>query len=145
LKGRNTVMAQSVYTYLLLVLVLVAVMAFILRLQTGLLGLVLGVLAAGLTVYWFKALKKSLDSSSWDSFLLEIRYEGDVVDLTAQVPGPENKVRVELLGKKVILKGGMGFKRTVKLPFEAIIRELRYVNGILNAKFVKKPETATAN
>jgi HSP20 family molecular chaperone IbpA len=39
----------------------------------------------------------------------------------------------------------MGFKRTVKLPYEAILRELRYVNGILNAKLVRKTAHPTAS
>ncbi|MEM4297713.1 MAG: hypothetical protein QW815_05035, partial [Nitrososphaerota archaeon] len=64
--------------------------------------------------------------------------EGDLIDLTAQVPGPENKVKVELFGRRLVLKGGMGFQRTVKLPFEAILKELRYVNGTLNARLEKK-------
>ncbi|MEM2095830.1 MAG: hypothetical protein QXI02_06375 [Candidatus Caldarchaeum sp.] len=131
--------------YLLLFLVGVAVLSFMLRLQTGLLGLVLGGLAAGLAVYWFKALNKSLASSSWDDFLLEIRHEGDVVDLTAQVPGPESNVKVELFGRKLVLKGGMGFRRTVKLPYDAILRELRYVNGILNARLVKRADAPTTS
>jgi hypothetical protein len=136
---------QSVLGYLLLILVAAAVLAFFLRLQTGLLGLVLGGLGILLAIYWFKALGRSLGTSHWDDYLLEIRNEGDVVDLTAQVPGPENKVRVELLGRTVVLHGGMGFKRTVKLPYEAILRELRYVNGILNAKLVRKTAHPTAS
>ncbi|MEM4415966.1 MAG: hypothetical protein QXH32_08400, partial [Candidatus Caldarchaeum sp.] len=71
--------------------------------------------------------------------------EGDVVDLTAQVPGPESNVKVELLGRKLVLKGGMGFRRTVKLPYDAILRELRYVNGILNARLVKRADAPTTS
>ncbi len=130
---------------LLFILVVIAILSFILRLQTGLLGIVLGGLAVGLAFYWFKALRKSIGPSAWDDFLLEIRHEGDVLDLTAQVPGPENKVRVELLGRKLVLIGGRGFKRTVKLPFDAILREFRYVNGILNAKLVRREAAPTAS
>lgn len=65
------------------------------------------------------------------------------MDVTAQVPGPETKVRVELFGKKLVLIGGMGFRRTVKLPFEAMLREIRYVNGILNARLVRRTASAT--
>ncbi|MEM4303542.1 MAG: hypothetical protein QXQ70_06580 [Candidatus Caldarchaeum sp.] len=136
---------QRLFGYLLLALVVVSLLSFLLRLQAGLLGLILGGIAVGLAFYWFKALRQSFSSISWDDFLLEIRHEGDVVDLTAQVPGPESKVRVELLGRKLILTGGMGFKRTVKLPFEAILRELRYVNGILNAKLVRRTAAPTAS
>lgn len=136
---------QNFFAYLLLTLVVVAALSFLLRLQAGLLGLVLGGLASGLAVYWFRALRQSIASNPWDDFLLEIRHEGDVVDLTAQVPGPESKVKVELLGRKLVLIGGMGFKRTVKLPFEAILRELRYVNGILNAKLVKRTAVPTTS
>jgi len=136
---------QGPFSYLLLILAVAAVLAFVLRLQTGLLGLVLGGLGVLLAFYWFKALSKSLSTSHWDEYLLEIRNEGDFLDLTAQVPGPENKVRLELLGRTVVLRGGMGFKRTVKLPYEAILRELRYVNGILNAKLVRKTATPTTS
>ncbi|MCS7133193.1 MAG: hypothetical protein NZ921_00120 [Candidatus Caldarchaeum sp.] len=135
----------NVFGILMLVLVVVAVLSLLIRVQTGLLGLVLGGLAVGLTAYWFMALKKSLGKSTWDDYLLELRQEGDIVDLTAQVPGPENKVKLELFGRKLVLQGGMGFRRTVKLPFEAIIRELRYVNGILTARLVKRTAAPTAN
>ncbi|MDW7978609.1 MAG: hypothetical protein RMK31_08010 [Candidatus Caldarchaeum sp.] len=132
-------------SYLLLLLVAVAIFSFVLRLQAGFLGIVLGGLAVGLAIYWFKALNRSLASSAWDDFLLEIQHDGDVVNLTAQVPGPESSVKVELFGRKLVLKGGMGFRRTVKLPFEAILRELRYVNGTLNAKLVRRTEAPTAS
>jgi hypothetical protein len=57
----------------------------------------LGILLA---IYWFKGVgQKPRHKPTGDDYLLEIRNEGDVVDLTAQVPGPENKVRVELLGR----------------------------------------------
>ena len=124
--------------YLIVALVIVAVFGFIMRFSTGLLGIILGALAAGLTIYWMMEINKSLKRDGWKDFLLEIREEGDVIDLTAQVPGPENKVKVELLGRRLVLKGGMGFQRTVKLPFEAILKELKYVNGILSAKLEKK-------
>ncbi|MEM0440586.1 MAG: hypothetical protein QXF45_05150 [Candidatus Caldarchaeum sp.] len=129
---------------LLLILVIVAALSFLVRIQTGLLGLVLGASAVGLAVYWFRALKNSIKTSTWDDYLLELHQDGDYLDVTAQVPGPENKVKVELFGKKLVLQGGMGFRRTVKLPFEAILRDLRYANGILNAKLVKKPTQLTA-
>ncbi|MCS7110210.1 MAG: hypothetical protein NZ956_01915 [Candidatus Caldarchaeum sp.] len=135
----------NVFGVLMLVLVVVAALSLLIRVQTGLLGLVLGGLAVGLAVYWFMALRKSLQKTTWDDYLLELRQEGDVVDLTAQVPGPENKVKLELFGRKLVLQGGMGFRRTVKLPFEAIIRELRYVNGILTARLVKRTAAPTAN
>ncbi|MEM4374630.1 MAG: hypothetical protein QXI97_06515 [Nitrososphaerota archaeon] len=124
--------------YLIVALVIVAVFGVVLRFSTGLLGLVLGALAAGLAIYWLMEINKSLRRDGWKDFLLEIREEGDLIDLTAQVPGPENKVKVELFGRRLVLKGGMGFQRTVKLPFEAILKELRYVNGILNARLEKK-------
>lgn len=136
---------RNVLGILMLVLVVVASLSLLVRVQTGLLGLVLGGLAAALAVYWFIALKKSLKTSSWDDYLLELRQDGDILDVTAQVPGPENKVKVELFGRKLILEGGMGFRRTVKLPFEAIVRELRYVNGILTARLVKRTAAPTAS
>ena len=72
-----------------------------------------------------------------------MREEEDHLSLTAQVPGPENRVKIELVGRKLIVRGGMGFKRTLHLPFEVIIKDVRYVNGILNAKLVRKETTTT--
>lgn len=135
----------NLFGVLMLILVIVAALSLLIRVQSGLLGLLLGALAVGLAVYWFMALRKSIRTTAWDDYLLELRQEGDVVDLTAQVPGPENKVKLELFGRKLILQGGMGFRRTVKLPFEAIVRELRYVNGILTARLVKRTAAPTAN
>ncbi len=124
--------------YLIIALVIVAVFGVVMRFSTGLLGIILGALAGGLAIYWLMEINKSLKRDAWKDFLLEIREEGDMIDLTAQVPGPENKVKVELFGKRLVLKGGMGFQRTVKLPFEAILKELKYVNGILSARLEKK-------
>ncbi|MDJ0271876.1 MAG: hypothetical protein QXN23_06445 [Candidatus Caldarchaeum sp.] len=133
----------SGFWILMMLLIAVAAASFFIRLSPGILGLALAAMAVLLTLYWARAVKTSLGSSAWDDYLLELRQEGDVVDVTAQVPGPETKVRVELLGRKLILIGGMGFRRTVKLPFEAMLRELRYVNGILTARLVKRTASAT--
>jgi len=128
----------SFILYLMAGLIVVGLSSLLLRFQRGLLGIVLVALTAAIAIYWVKTLSRMLRRGSWSNLLCELQEEGDQISLTAQVPGPEHKVKVELVGRKLVLRGGMGFKRTVQLPFEAILKELRYVNGIVNARLMKK-------
>jgi len=137
-------MPTTFVTYMIVALVIIGIAAILLRFQRGLLGIILTALTAGLAFYWVRELNKTLRKGAWKDLLCELREEGDQLSLTAQVPGPESRVKVELVGRKLIVRGGMGFKKTVQLPFEAIIKDLRYVNGILNAKLEKKASATTA-
>ena len=60
-----------------------------------------------------------------------------MISLTAQVPGPESEVSFEILGNKILLRGGMGFRRAVKLPYKVRVLSSSYINGILHLRLIK--------
>lgn len=141
-RSRQVESNTSFITYAIVAIILIAIATILMRFQPGLLGIVLTALTAGLAFYWIKELNKNLRKSMWKDLLCELREEDDHLSLTAQVPGPAESVRIEVLGKKLLLRGGLGFKRVVNLPYEVKVMDMRYVNGILNAKLVRKEATA---
>jgi len=122
----------------LLILISLLALSLLLRFQRGLLGLILTGILVILGFYWFKEIRKALKSERpRKDYLLEISEEDDVISLTAQIPGPEEHVSFEVLGKKILLRGGMGFSRVVKLPCKVRVLSSSYVNGILHIKLAK--------
>jgi len=122
----------------LLIFIALLALSLLLRFQRGLLGLILTGILIILGFYWFKEIKRALRSERpRRDYLLEISEDDDVISLTAQVPGPEEHVSFEVLGKKILLRGGMGFSRVVKLPCKVKVLSSSYVNGILHIKLAK--------
>ncbi|MCD6235617.1 MAG: hypothetical protein J7J94_01295 [Thaumarchaeota archaeon] len=122
----------------ILALLILLALSLLLRFQRGLLGLVLTGILALLGFYWFKELRKVVSSERGQrDYLLEVSDYGDVISLTAQVPGPEEAVSFEVSGKKLLLRGGRGFKRAVRLPYKVEVLSSSYVNGILHIKLAK--------
>jgi len=123
----------------LLVLLILLAFSLLIRLERGLLGLILSVIVIIVGFYWFKEIKKALATGrSAKEYPLEISEEDDVISLTAQVPGPEDVVSFEISGKKLLLRGGMGFKKVIKLPCRVRVLSSSYINGILHIKLVKE-------
>ena len=123
----------------LLVLLILLAFSLLIRLERGLLGLILSVIVIIVGFYWFKEIKKALATGrSTKEYPLEISEEDDVISLTAQVPGPEDVVSFEISGKKLLLRGGMGFKKVIKLPCRVRVLSSSYINGILHIKLVKE-------
>ena len=113
-------------------------LAILLRLQRGLLGLILTGILIILGIYWFKEIKKVFEGAKASKeYPLEVSEYDDVISLTAQVPGPENEVSFEILGNKILLRGGMGFRRAVKLPYKVKVLSSSYINGILHLRLIK--------
>ena len=110
-----------------------------LRLGRGILGLILIGIIVLLGLYWFKEVRKALKTYRPKiEYPLELVENGDLLILTAQVPGPEEEVSVKILGRKLLIRGGRGFKKTVKLPYPVRILKRSYVNGILHLQFIKE-------
>jgi len=113
-------------------------LAILLRFQRGLLGLILTGILIILGIYWFKEIKKAFEGAKAPrEYPLEISEYDDVISLTAQVPGPESEVSFEILGNKILLRGGMGFKKAVKLPYKVKVLSSSYINGILHLRLIK--------
>ncbi|MCF8884244.1 MAG: hypothetical protein L4877_00415 [Aigarchaeota archaeon] len=125
-------------TLILFIMLLLLVISLVIRFQRGLLGLALVIAVALLGLYWFKELKKAFTKQrAVEKYPVEILEQGDLILLTAQVPGPEEEVYVELRGKKLLLRGGGGFRRIVKLPYHTKIIMKSYLNGVLHLQLRK--------
>ena len=124
---------------MLATLLLLILFSLMLRLGRGILGLILIGIIVLLGLYWFKEVRKALKTYRPKiEYPLELVENGDLLILTAQVPGPEEEVSVKILGRKLLISGGKGFKKTVKLPYPVKILKRSYVNGILHLQFIKE-------
>ncbi|MEM1775731.1 MAG: hypothetical protein QW079_02245, partial [Nitrososphaerota archaeon] len=82
-------------TLILFIMLLLLVISLVIRFQRGLLGLALVIAVALLGFYWFKELKKAFTKQrAVEKYPVEILEQGDLILLTAQVPGPEEEVYV---------------------------------------------------
>jgi len=142
-KNKQVEVPTTFIMYIIVALVVISLATILLRFQPGLLGIILLVLTAGLAFYWIKELSKAVKKGVWSDLLCELREENGVINLVAQVPGPPESVRIEVSGKKIFLFGGLGFRRTLDLPFEARVMDMRYVNGILSARLVRQERETT--
>jgi len=139
-KGRDHAEeASKLILGILATLLLLILFSLMLRLGRGILGLILIGIIVLLGLYWFKEIKKALKTYRPKiEYPLELVEDGDVLTLTAQVPGPEEEISVKILGRKLLIRGGRGFKKTIKLPYPVRILKRSYVNGILHLQFIKE-------
>ncbi len=121
----------------LLTVLMIVVIVFALRMHRGFIGIVLTLLVIFILFYWIKEIRKMLKKSGLKDFIYEVLDEGNYVSIIAQVPGPEDDVKVLMLGKRVIIKGGDGFRKTVTLPYNVELVNKTYKNGILTIKMQK--------
>ena len=140
MKGEDHVEeASKLILGILATLLLLILFSLMLRLGRGILGLILIGIIVLLGLYWFKEVRKALKTYRPKiEYPLELVENGDLLILTAQVPGPEEEVSVKILGRKLLIRGGKGFKKTVKLPYPVKILKRSYVNGILHLQFIKE-------
>ena len=126
---------------ILATLLLLILFSLMLRLGRGVLGLILIGVIALLGVYWFKEVKKALKTyRPRIEYPLELVEDGDLLTLTAQVPGPEEEVSIKISDRKLLIRGGRGFKRIVKLPYPVKILKRSYVNGILHLELIREQQ-----
>jgi len=131
--------ASKLILGILAILLLLILFSLMLRLGRGILGLILIGIIVLLGLYWFKEVRKALKTYRPKiEYPLELVENGDLLILTAQVPGPEEEVSVKILGRKLLIRGGKGFKKTVKLPYPVRILKRSYINGILHLQFIKE-------
>ena len=126
---------------ILAILLLLLLFSLTLRIGRGVLGLILIGVIILLGVYWFKEVEKALKTyRPRIKYPLELVEDGDLLTLTAQVPGPEEEVSIKISGRKLLIRGGRGFKRVVKLPYPVKILKRSYVNGILHLELIREQQ-----
>jgi len=132
--------------YVILVLGIVAmtvVLTLLIRVQRGLLGIVLGAIAVVLLAYWVRELRKIVKKefslpnaqTKWAPDLLD---RGDEIVLVGIVPGPESRVNAEFRDGVLEIHGGQGFHEFVALRQALRIREIKYANRVLQVRLTKK-------
>lgn len=128
------------------VIVIGVIIMLLVKVQRGLLGIVLAALASGLLIYWLREVrgivKQEFSSGGvtrskpeWEYDLLEMK---DEVTLVADVPGPKEEIKVQLDGEKLEIRGGNNFFKTVTLPKILNILNTNYLNGVLEVKLKRK-------
>lgn len=144
-RDRQTPLAE-VFNYIILVvgmLVIAVVLALLVRVQRGLLGIVLAAVAVGLLVYWIGELRKTVKKEFYAPSVVkwnpDILYEGDEIIVVGVVPGPENKVKAEFSNGILEVRGGQRFREFVRLGKNLRIEETKYVNRVLQVKLRKEP------
>jgi uncharacterized membrane protein YraQ (UPF0718 family) len=133
------------FNYIILIvgmLVIAVVLALLVRIQRGLLGIILAVVAVGLLVYWIselrKTVKKEFSVPSAIKWSPDILHQGDEIIVVGAVPGPEKKVKVEFRNGILEVRGGQRFREFVTLGEHLNVEETKYVNGVLQVRLGKE-------
>ncbi|MCZ6648810.1 MAG: hypothetical protein ACE1ZC_04935 [Nitrososphaerales archaeon] len=124
-------------------IVVSSVVLIVTRFQRGIFAFIISGLAVLLLVYWLFELRKTIkdgpvtirkgkERREWVYDLISAK---DEITFLAEVPGPDDEVRIELKDKKLRVIAPRGFFREVELPTQVEIIESRCVNGILNVRF----------
>jgi HSP20 family molecular chaperone IbpA len=145
-KGSRADMRDDLSLAILLIGIVVIglILMLIVRVQRGLLGLILSGLTIVLLVYWLREFKRTvkkelipetpLKRAEWTYELIE---DEDGITILAEVPGPEDQVKVETVDGKLEIKS-VNFQKVVKLLQDVSIISKSYVNGVLNVRLKKQ-------
>lgn len=127
------------------ILVIGVVLVLLIRVQRGLLGIVLAAIAVGLVVYWMNELRKTVKQEfpipatpSTTKWSPDIFYRGDEIIVVGRVPGPEEKVRVKFRNGTLEVRGGQNFHESVTLQEHLRVEEVNYTNCVLQVRLIKE-------
>ncbi|MDH5795288.1 MAG: hypothetical protein OEZ24_04190 [Candidatus Bathyarchaeota archaeon] len=143
-RDRGTSLAEF-FNYVVLIvgmLVMTVVLALLVRVQRGLLGIVLAAAAVALLAYWInelrKTVKKELSVPSAMKWSPDILHQGNETIVVGTVPGPEEKVKAEFRNGILEVRGGQRFFEFVTLGKDLKIEETKYVNRVLQVRLRKE-------
>ncbi len=143
--------ALKLSTITLALIAIALVLLATIRLQRGLIGFILAGLAISLVIYWIKELYTAAKKEMTPAIAKHKKWFYDIIDekeniiIVAEVPGPEEMVKAEVVGRTVKIYGGQDFTKEVKLPKDCEIVQSSYINGVLNVKLRKKPNTKSSD
>ena len=119
----------------------------LIRIQRGLLGFVLAALAIVLIVYWMMEFRKTVreelikmkvrSPSSKRDFVYDVLSHGSEMTVTVEVPGPQEEIKVHIVDRNLVIHGGQGFSKSLKLRENAEVTERTYRNGVLQVRLKK--------
>ena len=113
------------------------------RFQRGLFGFLLAGLAVALIVFWLKDIRKTVRKEMMPTIAKQKKWFYDVIEnsenitLVAEVPGPQEQVKIEVLERKIKIIGGKDFSREVNLSKKVELLNSSYINGMLNITLKK--------
>jgi hypothetical protein len=142
-RGREIGDAINIITIFVGLIVVGVILTLLVRFQRGLLGIVLGGLAVALVIYWVLEIRKTLktefkvrevESGEWAPDIIENK---DEIVIVGKVPGPREKIKVLLEENFLEVKGGLGFRKVVKLSSRIVSFNTSYTNGVLEVRLKK--------
>ena len=140
-RGRTIYFADIVSMLVLVIglFLMSLVTMFLIRMQRGLLGIIIAGLTVTLMIYWLKEVRHivrgDLDPAQYTNKWTHDILEGEeVITVIADVPGPAKDVKVELRKGSLKIFGGQGFKKRISVPYGLNIISTSYVNSILNVQ-----------
>lgn len=109
------------------------------RAGSGVLGVAAAVAAGLLVIYWYRELRhtfepkepKTRKSDEWE---YELYWSEDSGTFVARVPGPGREVVAAADGRKLLVKGGSGFRRVVDLKRDGRVVEYSFKNNVLHVR-----------
>ena len=124
------------------------ILILLIRIQRGLLGIILAVVAAFLLAYWLREIRRTMKDewipiskpkpSAWTYDLLK---RGSEITFVAEVPGPESEVTTRLTGNILEVMSGQNFYKRISLPSEMEETKMTYRNGVLEVRMKSKPSS----
>ncbi|MBS7622581.1 Hsp20/alpha crystallin family protein [Candidatus Bathyarchaeota archaeon] len=135
--------SADVAAVLIGIVAIAIVLALLVRLQRGLLGIILGSIAVILAVYWILDLRRTLrrelrirlsETRGWNHDIIE---DGAEILVVGRVPGPHEKIEVLVRDDLLEVKGSRHFRELIKLPAKASILGTVYNNGVLEIRLKK--------
>jgi HSP20 family molecular chaperone IbpA len=127
----------SMFTLVIGMFLMGLLLLFLIRIQRGLLGLVLAGVATILMIYWMREIRQLVKKefqatkSPKKTWTCDV-FEADTkVTVVAEVPGPVEDIKVNLKTKSLSIIGGGRFKQKVKIPKGLALINTSYLNGIL--------------
>jgi uncharacterized membrane protein YraQ (UPF0718 family) len=142
-RGPQLADTTDIMTVLIGVVVIAVILALLVRLQRGLLGVVLGSLATALAAYWILEMRRTLkkemrlrpfEARGWSPDIIE---DPNEILVVGKVPGPIEKIRVLLREDLLEVKGGLEFSEVIRLPARAVSFNTAYNNGVLEVRLKK--------
>jgi|TARA_B100001964_G_scaffold26769_1_gene26658 HSP20 family molecular chaperone IbpA len=127
----------SMFTLVIGIFLMGLLLLFLIRIQRGLLGLVLAGVAVILMIYWMREIrqlvKKEFQATkppkkTWTCDVFEADTKVTVV---AEVPGPAEDVKVNLKTNSLSIIGGGKFKQKIKISKGLALINTSYLNGVL--------------
>ncbi len=126
------------------VAVVIILLIVLFKLKAGILGVIIGTVAALVLIYWLMEVKRifqekapALEEPEWFYDLIE---EEENITFVAKVPGPAQEVKVKIVRGMLEVRGGGNFLKRIQVPKGVELQDEKYANGILQVR-LRKTET----